>query len=466
MWKLVFALLIPVARGLWTAMSRESFRDWLSTAYFDILVLLIVVGVACLRWHEQLFRMDEKGLLIQTGLIRKKNFFIENNNISTLISDRPLHLRIIGAVRLTGDTNAAAGRNADFDITVWKKDAEIVFDKRCELYGCEDEEKKTYKPHSLYLALFSALLSNSLTGALLISTFLSQSGAILGRQLEGMFMQGLSDISQVLAGWVPPILTFLAVIIVIGWLIAFVQNLLRYMLFSASRIKKALSLDLGILAKRTYFMLTDKINYIDIRQGMFTKLFRISTTYIYCAGYGKDGGTSPVLIPSSSRGETLSALKTLCPERKICPRKIKPGKFRNIWGFVWLPALLLAGDALLGIAMSRILPRWGAAINFAALMFSSPCVWMFAVKIMDFFSAGVGREGDEFTLYYSSAFSLHTVLIAKSKITEIQIQQSIFKRRANRCKLIVHSYSEKRKAHTLRNMYIPDVREIFGLNAF
>ena len=93
-------------------------------------------------------------------------------------------------------------------------------------------------------------------------------------------------------------------------------------------------------------------------------------------------------------------------------------------------------------------------------MASVPAYWFLTVRVLDFCSTGVSKEGNVYTLRYSSGYYLHTVVIPREKIASVTVEQNPFQWRDDRCDLIIATYGEGRKWHRVKNL---DRRELLPL---
>ncbi len=65
-------LLIPLVRGL-IAMNFD-FYNWFHGAYLDIIVILLIIGLAVLRWRFVQFHILDEGITVKTGVIMRREF--------------------------------------------------------------------------------------------------------------------------------------------------------------------------------------------------------------------------------------------------------------------------------------------------------------------------------------------------------------------------------------------------------
>ena len=67
-------LLIPLVRGLIAV--NFDFYHWLQGAYWDLIVILLMIGFAVLRWYFVRFEVGENGVFISHGVFLRHEFTI------------------------------------------------------------------------------------------------------------------------------------------------------------------------------------------------------------------------------------------------------------------------------------------------------------------------------------------------------------------------------------------------------
>ena len=117
----------------------------------------------------------------------------------------------------------------------------------------------------------------------------------------------------------------------------------------------------GLFSKQKHLVSIPKINYLDIRQSLFTKIFSIYMIFVDCTGYGKLDNLSPALVPASTKNDLKMRVKSLLPEYKLNPRKIKPIMMSSV-RYLWQPFLLCAILLYLGLVVSALIPSWSDVI--------------------------------------------------------------------------------------------------------
>ncbi len=463
--RVVYLLIIPFARGLFLALRAGSLLAWAHGAWFDILVLLFIVGLAVVRWRLTIYRYDEKGLYLARGLLLRRTQFLPMKHITTLSVEYPFLLRPIRAVVLRADTTGGSARSYDFEVLVRKKDAEAALGARLCQADPPRRAKRVYFPHSLHIAALSAFLSNSFAGVLFASALISRAGSVFGEKLEGKVLSLLAQISSSIELGIPPIATMLALIILGGWFIGFVRNLLRLTRFRAARSGRLLTITGGLVTRRTYSVDVGKVFYLDIRQSLMTRLLRIQLVFIRCTGYGKGKNEPSALIPAATRSELAYTLSGLLPGIRPHARTLKPRP--GVWPRYLLPWLF--GVPLLpGVywAVYRLFPLWRQLSNFLFFMLWFPLGWVLALKLLDFFTAGVSNEGGILTLRYSRGLILHTVAVRPEHVAMLTVSQSLFQRKKDSCDLIVRTDRESHgfeSSHKVKGLDRRQTVQLLGL---
>ena len=326
--------------------------------------------------------------------------------------------------------------------------------------------ERVFRPHSLYVAALSAFLSNSFAGVLLASAFINRAGTVLGEELEGRVLSTLTQISGWLAFGIPPVAATVGLIILVGWFIGFMGNLLRLTRFRIERTERALTVNLGLITRRTYSVLVEKINYLDIRQSLMTKLLRLYLVFIQATGYGKGKNEVAALIPSATRKDLAATMTMLLPGIRPHARAVRPQK--SAWlRYVFLPLLLLPALPIATYIALRLLPAWRDVIRFFGLMLWVPILWLLLLKLVDYFTAGLCREGGTLTLRYSKGFMLHTVVVPINRAAMTVCSRSVLQRRGGGCDIIVYTYSESgrmvRRTHIVRSLPVQEALRELGL---
>ncbi len=464
--RFLILLLFPLLRAVGSIfLSGGSLYAWLQGAWFDILTILLIVGLGFIAWFKYVFYTAEDGIYIKKGILLVKYRFISYRKLTVLSIEKPWYLIPFRAVRLRADTDGGIPTTPDFSITIRKRDLDPLVQKANVPFVNYAEIKRIYLPKNFYIAVLSFVASNSITGVLFMSTFISGAGKVLGEQFEDMMMQQLTVLSELLAFGIPPAAASAAFVILGGWAVSFLLNVIRHLRFSVIRQGGSLHINSGLITRREYWLAVRRINLIELHQTLLTKLFGFYSAFIHCNGYGKGKDELSVLMPAAESAELSQNLELLLPEIPICKPKIRPQK-RYLSRFLIPPLTWIGVVTALWLISFELFPYLREIILYIGVMAEIPCFWFLFVKIASYFHTGVGVSENAYTLCYSYAYRFKTIAVPKSRIVKLQIRRSLFQVMSGCCDLVFYTFSEGRKRHVVPNLNYEEARKMMDAFRF
>ncbi len=461
--KYLILLLFPIVRALWNVfVTNGGFYTWLLGAWRDIIIVVIILLLGFYNWWEYRFCFDKDGIYFFKGIIFKQQRYLAYDKITLVSVEQTWYLRPIKTARLYVDTDSGSTRNYDFTITVNKDTAQRILLKFKEYLSDDAQIKQSYTPTNFYVALFSLVSSSSLTGVLYLAAFVSQAGNVIGNRMEQMIVEGVTKLSARLAFGLPPAAAYLAYLIMLFWFIDFVAKLLRHLKFKVYRKGNNLSVNTGVITRRTFSINTQRINYITLRQSLITRVLGFTSAFVHCTGYGKDRKELSVILPTGEQDNIISNLNILLPEIPVLKMKLKPKK-RAFFRFMWPPlaviGVILAARFTLGIFFTSI----PSILNLMAFGLCIPVVWWLFVKVYGFFFSGISVDDKVLTLKHTKGFRILTVSIPKEKIVDIRLRQTILQVRSRGVDVCVYPYGESRfSRQVVMGLDIDEVLELFN----
>lgn len=457
-------LLIPLVRGL-IAMNFD-FYHWLQGAYWDVIVILLMIGLAVFRWWNISYEVRDDGILVKDGLFLRNEFMIPYKVASCVSARRSMWLRPFRAVTVAVDSDSHSASNkrgkADAELIVSLKDCRELYRK---IPKESDSMKITYHASRGNLILFSFVFSSTLSGVIFIGTLFIQGGRIVGNELEEMFLTAVSDVTQavqtIIKG-VTPFAVALTLVIAVGWGFSFVSNLLRHMNFRIKRYGENIFVENGFFSRRKYYINYSRINYADLRQNLLMKICKVMSVHASCTGYGKEKNGIPVFVPITTRNRVMDSMRLILPKFSVANISMKTKK-SYIIAFVWLPILLAAGVPVIAYFAQAMFSRWDSIIKFLVVMAEIPSVYLLIVKICAKFTTGIGFGEGMVTLKYCRSFQFHTIIVPESKIAYVRLSQTIFQRFGNVCDVIVYTRGERASKHRIRGISVTDAEKFASL---
>lgn len=449
-------LLFPLIRGL-LALQFDLF-SWVRGAWFDLLIVGALLGMAVLRWYSTSYEIHPTGILIRRGVLADTRLFLPLSKLASASLEASFPYRMIGAVRIRLETDAGSRRRSDFRATVSVPKARELLDAL--QHGDVSVAGSTsfhYQPVWLHLLLFSILSSDSLSGVLISSTFLSLTGAFVGRSLSDEVLATISEFAAGIAVNIPPIAVMLSIILLGGWLFSFVRNVLRYLRFHLWRDAKTsnIRIETGFFARRVYQLNLRHIHVLDMRQTLLTKLLRVASVYVSCAGYGKAKEERAILVPATGKKNVLSVLRNLLPEWMPADRKSSENVRPPAASFLAYTGTALAfslGIPAAAMLLTHFFSLLYSFILWTAILAEIPALWALALGCTNFGSAGVALHSDRLTLRYARGLTLHTVVVPLHKISQLTVRQSLFQRPSKCCDILLYALAEGTSRHRVRGL--------------
>lgn len=457
--RVLYLIIIPLLRGFVTAL-QGGFTKWLSGAWADISIFILMLAIAVTSWLIVGFRYDDEQIEVHSGLFFLRHTHIPWKNVTTLSVVESVYLRPFHAVRLRADTLGGNFSDSDFSILLPRRKAQHVLDSRNAQAG--EPLGRTFQPTTGSIVALSLLSSNSFGGILFIATFISQSGKLLGREFSEMLIGTFEEASRNVAFGIPPAAAAIGYALLAGWFIGFLFTFFRYKNFTLTRKKDTLSINGGLFTNRDYFIRYSNINFIDIRQSVATKLFKLYSLYISAVGYGKQKDDISCIIPTANTAVFEESRARIFPRFSPSPRQhFAPP--RGFMRFIGQPVSLLTGIIAAVVLFFFFFPSWNSFILFAGLMLMVPTLLFLCVRIIEFKTGGISVIDGIYTLRYSTGFILHTVVIPAEKLVKIELNQGFIQKFGAGCDLIINTKGEGRWYHRCRNLNMADMKRLFEL---
>lgn len=457
--KTLWLLLIPLVKYL--VALKFDIHSWIMSNWVDILVIAVIIAFAILRWVFIFFEIDEKSMTSHTGYFGLAATRLAFSSVTTVSVHQSSLQRLFGASTLYIDTDANSVSKTDIVLVLPKKRAEhilrLITDESAQGVKYTVESKKRSQ------LAFSLFFSSTLSGVVIFAGLLFEASRIVDRKIEVMLLNTAAGEISKYTKKIPFIIVILALVIIGGWLLSFVANLMRYWHFSVTRHGGRLTVKSGIWTLRHDVMDRERICYYDITRSLMMKVFRICTINVYCTGYGKRRSEIPTIAPITTDKEVDKTLSVLMPRFKRPKTTLTTGK-REIWRFICIPVVIFLFVPILRQTAILIFPRWVSEINIVSFIFSVPCIWMIIVKLFAAFSTGIGFNDSCCVLDYCSFYKFHRVVVKRDKITRVAILQTWAQEKAGYCSVEICTENEKHRPHLIKHLPVDAAMSILRTN--
>lgn len=456
-YKYLYLLLVPLLRGVWHIQSPERLYHWVRGTWIDILAVLLLLSLPFISWWYNTYSLTEDAFILHRGFLLRRASYVPRHHIITLSVAQPLLLRPFNVVKVFIDTDAGNKRHTDFRLLIHSRQAARILEQQPKDAHLP---KHIYRPRWARMVLLSVLSSNSLSGILLLAITFQQAGTLLGQEFQSQMLENLQHAAAYVT-IIPRTAALVALLLLAGWCIAALRNLLQHAPFRVIRCKHTLTIRTGLLTRREYACTVRGINYADIRQTLLGRLLHIHTVFINCVGYGKAKNTLSVLIPYCRAHTYQDELAALVPELTVQPVHYRPATF-SLFRYCRLPLGLALSLYPLSLIAGLWFPNWRDIIHYLTGMAYLPCLWLLTVRIVDRYTSGLSRGETGYTIRYSRLFTLHTVSIPPDKLVTWRLRQSPFQKRRGTCTVLLYTYNESRQPHRLRNFRCAEVLQLLA----
>lgn len=423
--KWIWLLLIPVLRALFSP------RDALSilfASFRDVGIALLLIGYSFLKWQGARYRLHS-GVTLEQGLLFHRALRVVEEGAASVEVERTPLMWLTRASRVRVNT-AGLRRRADATLYLHARQARSLVGS-----GSVHRAGALYAARVWPVTVLAASGSNAAVGLLTLAPALRQAGELLGSQVPD---QVYSLVDRVLSLGLPPLFRSLANLLVLSWGAAFLGSWLRYVGFAARREGDNLHLTSGLLTRRNTFIDSHKITALELRQTLFMRIFRLYTATITAAGYGREKGARPVVVPAARAKELSAALDRLMPDYPICSSCLRP-QAAQILRFAGLPLAMMAAG---------FLPLWlGGVWRAAAAVWFVGTGWWLLIRLAGFRWSGFGVGSGAVTIRYSRGLALYAVHVPLEVADCVILRRSPFQRRSGTCTVELRCFGEKRRRH-------------------
>ncbi len=415
------------------------FAEWMSGAVprlypAELLAVFGLLLYAVGRWWVCRYHLSASrdgrfhGLGVRQGIALRRALHIDAEDAASVEIERTPLLWLFGGRRVRVNT-AGLRRRADVQLYLSVTRVKHLFPS----FRCRERYRAARWP----VLIMSLTGSNAAVGLLTVAPLFSRLGRLLGERVT-------PDVVGLVERYVwlglPPVLRVIANTLVIGWGTAALLSFLRYVGFSAKREEHCLRLVSGLFTRREVLIDCRKITLLELRQTLTMRLFSLHTAVIAAAGYGRDVGTRPVLVPAARSRELYGWLNRLLPEYSLGQTMLSPAK--GAWRrYTAAPLGFLAAGLALWCGGS-----WWRTVALVWIGFS---VWWLVVRWFGLKQAGFSYSETMVTVCYPQGLALYRVYLPRSAVDAVTVTQSPFQRRRGVCSVRVRCYGEKKRVHRL-----------------
>lgn len=440
-------------------------------------------------WRARTWELVDDGVHVCWGLgwgpFSRRSITIPYDHIHTVSMSSTLFERVFGLVTLDLDTGAAASEGDASKICGLREvEAETL---RAELFrrrgGAPASDEKdagsaaapaedrplavfTLAGRDLLLAAVSQVSAGGQAVALVI---------LLANWLNNLIEWGALDlegagdelIAAAIPALIPLVAGFVVAVLVLGAVVSFVVNLVRYGGYRVERYEDRVIVEHGLLSRSSRTLVEGRVQFVAVRQGIIRQLIGYAevTAQVVAAPGEKDGepSGSVLLHPFIRRGDLDAFLAEVLPEYAgvlggVALGRLEPVARRRavVRAAIWWPfaaalnvgALWLFGlSGLLDSATWLLRPLLVAAVALSVALL----VGLVANALRACRHARFGHTRRELVLVTGGLTRLTTV-VPRARLQRMELAASPFQRRAEVASLSVRTAAGTSDGLELRDL--------------
>lgn len=440
-------IIILLGRGFHYSLNPSSkyFIDTLYAFSVILLVILVILLTAFIKWKRFIYWFENEELRIEYGLFVKKKRYIPFERIQSLNYKEGIFHRPFKLVKVSVETAADSGKS-EADLTAITRIQAEAIEKEMkkgklqtrQLDAQNIEESSVISDSTELEAPRSMIHRMSTKDLLLLAT--TSSGI-------GVVFSGLAAITSQFDEWIPyeriygefqsfikfgvVMITIAGLIfLLISWLVSVAITFVSHYGFVVEKEEDKLFISKGLLEKKRVTIPMTRIQGIRIVENPFRQLFGYATIVIESAGSsGEKDEQKIVMLPLVKKQQGLSILKRLFPEEQ--------------WEF----SLQRAPKKAMLLYMVKYL-YWlvpvVAIISYIAFPYGLWSLWVLPLAILlgiwQHHSAGYAINNQQLTIVYRG-ISRTTFVTLKRRLQAVSLSQSLFVKRKDLASLKVHIMS-------------------------
>ena len=449
-------------------------------------------------WRTRTWELAEEGVCLCRGLLNRRSMTIPYEHVHTVSMNSSLLDRVFGLMSLDLDTGAAASEGEASKISGLRAGeadalrAELFRRKRASAGRCgegkDDAATESASAAERPLATFS------LTGPELAFAAASQLSAggqavalvvLLVNGANQLIEWGLLDVvgrgDELMAGVAPVIVpvavAFLAVALLLGAVVSFAANLVRYTGYRVERYADRVVVEHGLLSRSSRALVVGRVQYVSVRQGIIRQLIgyaEVSAQVVSAPGEtdGESAG-SALLHPFIRTDEIDAFLVHVLPDYAGVLGDVELGRLGPVArrravvrAAIWWPfatAIFFGVHWLFGLSDLLVRAEWllEPLLVVAALLSVVLLMGFIADALRAWDASRYGSTARELVLV-TGGFTRLTVIVPRVRLQRMEVRANLFQRCAGVATLSVRTAASDAGGLSLRDVPVDAADELLA----
>lgn len=315
-----------------------------------IAIVALSVVSSVITWRTRTWELTDAGIMLRSGLVTSRQLQVPYEHIHTVNMSSNLVERVLGLMTLDLDTGAASSEGEATRIRglqagiaealreeLFRRKAAVLADQGLEARTADadasaeaDDEASPTAPAPSPDACYTLTTAQLVFAALTEARVVAQAVAFLILIVQGINLLqeselvNLSDVAGDIAVLPVALLIgvaalLLALALIVGFAVSFVMSLIGYAGYRAERAAGRISVERGLLSRTSHTVALERIQSINIRQGLIRQLIgyaEVRASVVGAIGSSDETSTADgvVLHPFIRVTEVDAFLASIAPD--------------------------------------------------------------------------------------------------------------------------------------------------------
>lgn len=353
--RFVWLLLLPLLRWLpaWGVGAPMRKLPVLAAAF-------LIFAAAYLRWRARKWLLQGDTLVFRSGIFLCRQYRIPFAAVAAVRESRGPLLTLFGARRLRFETVAGKGRAVTLLLS--RREAQL-----CLAAYAGEALAPVFQLRARDTLVASLSTSNFALGLFAAAPILRAAGNLFGSLVQERLRDVLTSAQRLAASYIPPVLTAIALLALLGWALHVLKLAELYHRFTLRRSEKALATQSGLLIHRRVYLRTAGLSALAIRQTMLLAFIRRSQLCALYAGRTGGRGEETFLLPLCLPDQAQALVKELWAQPEAISLRMPRAQRRRAYFPAFGQICALAGAAAFAVFFTNTPLRTAFFTSAAAL---------------------------------------------------------------------------------------------------
>lgn len=353
-----YLLLIPLVQLLMPGTGR-----WNRAVFLQLLTACGMLLFFDLRRRKTRLCLSGCVLTLRRGILFDSRLQIDLQQTVLHLKAGPL-LRLLGAVRLIPEPDTVKQKKPSFSCYLRLEDARAL----ASSLGFSPDSLALTARYGFRQALICAVFSsNSRIGFLALAPLFQGIGRLFAIDPATPLQGVVSRLEQFLAGFIPPLFTGIAALLIAGYVLSILYLTERNCRFHLYTAPGRFAVSHGVITRWTTLLPEKAVPAITTRATTLMRACSLVQAIAVTPNPALSGGRNTFLIPADARGETESLLFPVGSDAVQIPKS-------TVWR-VYLPVIAFAGaGCAVGFLGGELLPELRSALAGITILFALAAV--------------------------------------------------------------------------------------------